>query len=243
MRRPSDIDDVDVERLFAGEAPSDDARAGRSRPLLRRSGGSVSEGLHGVLRSGPRRRNGRGCGAPLGGRRTGREAGERGPRPDESRPRSAGSGAWKRMTRGFPASRLARAAAIAAMLALVFGGVAFAGALPRPLQNAVAGAAQHVGIDLPRGDDGNVDGAAADAAAADAPPATRPQTLRRPATLMTATRASTWGRPPRRLGPACRGDRRRRPSQERRRGRRCAWPAAALRAAGAKTTTATGATR
>jgi hypothetical protein len=50
------------------------------------------------------------------------------------------------------------------MLALVFGGVAFGGALPPPLQDFVAGAAQHVGIELPRGDDAIADGAVDDVA-------------------------------------------------------------------------------
>jgi hypothetical protein len=49
----------------------------------------------------------------------------------------------------------AKAAALAAALLMAFGGVAYAGILPAPLQHAVAVAALTIGIELP--DPGNVD--------------------------------------------------------------------------------------
>ena len=60
------------------------------------------------------------------------------------------------VTRGFSVAMLTRVAVVTSLLALIFGGVAFGGALPGPLQHAVATFAQHVGIDVPWDRDGTV---------------------------------------------------------------------------------------
>ena len=52
-------------------------------------------------------------------------------------------------TNGPSVAMLTRVAVVASVLALIFGGVAFGGALPGPLRSAVATFAHHVGIDVP----------------------------------------------------------------------------------------------
>jgi hypothetical protein len=56
---------------------------------------------------------------------------------------------WGTIVRGFFARTSARVAAVAVAVAIIFGGTAYAGILPAPLQTAVAGAARAVGISLP----------------------------------------------------------------------------------------------
>ena len=158
MGRFSDMSDRDLERLFAGKAPEDDAGLGEVAPFFE----DLDEAYPEVSTESCEAAH---VAAMIEAAQLLAEKGEPVARPASKahgpEVQASGLPKWRRnvMVRGLIASRLARVAAIAAVLALVFGGVALAGVLPGPVQDGVAGAAQQVGIDLPSSDDGDVDDA------------------------------------------------------------------------------------
>jgi hypothetical protein len=147
MRGSSDLDARDVERLFAGRASVDDPDLGdlarffadleRAYPTVSMEAwaafhvdamAEAAERRVADVRAVPRPRDdARGLMSLSGGRR------------------AVGRG---NATRDFPASVLARVVAFAAVLAMIFGGVAFADALPSPLRDFFASFAERAGISV-----------------------------------------------------------------------------------------------
>lgn len=153
MRGSSDLGARDVERLFAGRASVDDPELGdlaRFFADLERACPTVSTEPWAAAHVAAM--------AEAVERRVADVGTVARPR-DEARGLMSLSGGRRAVGRGsatrdLPASALARVAAFAAVLALVFGGVAFANALPGPLQDFFAGFAQRAGISIEWGVDG-----------------------------------------------------------------------------------------
>ena len=161
MGRFSDMSDRDIERLFAGKAPEDDAELGEVARFFADLDEAYPEASTESCEAAH-------VAAMIATAQLLAENGDPVARPVSKahgpEVQASGLPKWRRnvMVRGLFASRLVRVGVIAAVLALVFGGVALAGALPGPVQDGVAGAAQQVGFDLPSSDDDGVDDADVD---------------------------------------------------------------------------------
>ncbi len=151
MRRYSDIPDSDIERLLAGRAPEGDADLGE----LARFFGELREAYPQPSTESLEASH---VAAMIETARLLAENGEPVARPASnahgSEDQASGLPKWRSniMVQRFIASKWAKLAAVSAALVMALGGVAFAGVLPPPVQNAVAGAARTVGITLPHTD-------------------------------------------------------------------------------------------
>ncbi len=161
MGRFSNMDEMDIERLLSGEAPSGDADLAEVAAFCKELGEAypgvstdASEATHVAAMMDTVRRL-----AENGG------PAER-PASDVQEPvrQAAGLPTGRiDMLKDVWANKWARlAAAAVAAAVLAFGGTAYAGVLPAPVQDAVSNAAEQVGIELPLSDvtDADDDGVA-----------------------------------------------------------------------------------
>jgi hypothetical protein len=157
MAEFSDMNDRDIERLFAGQTPDGDADLDALARFVEDLRRACPEAPNEALASAH-------VAAMVEASRLSAENGDPVARPaskaDGPAHQASGLPKWRRnpMLKRLFGSPLARVAILAVGLMLVFSGVAVAGALPDQIQTPVSNAAQTIGVDLPcPDDDGDVD--------------------------------------------------------------------------------------